>query len=197
MKPFKLIVFASGSGTNLLNIINKIKSNELNAKVVAVISNNSGSGALQHARDNKIDSFHISSKTHADPDSEILRISKTYQADFLILAGYMKKISSELIKEFPERILNIHPALLPKFGGEGMYGMNVHNAVVNAGEKESGATVHLVNSEYDKGRILKQMKINVDPIDTADDVRAKVQTLEYTLYPLAIQEYIDFFKTKN
>jgi phosphoribosylglycinamide formyltransferase-1 len=190
MNPNKLIVFASGSGTNLLNIINNTNSNELDAKVVAVISNNSKSGALSHARDNKIPALHISAKTHQDPDSQILSICKQYDPKLIILAGYMKKIHPNLIEQYPKNILNIHPALLPKYGGEGMYGNNVHTAVFEAKETESGATVHLVNSEYDKGKILAQQKISILPTDEIDDIRAKVQSAEYELYPKAIADYL-------
>ncbi len=186
----RLGFLASGAGSNFLNIIESCRANALNGLPILLISNNSNSGAIQIAKQNNIDYFHISSKTCSDPDLEITRKMKEYNIDLVILAGYMKKIGSEMLAEFPSRILNIHPSLLPRHGGAGMFGEKVHRAVLESRDKKTGATVHLVNEEFDKGRILGQLEVDVAMGDTAESLASKVLAVEHILYPKIISEYI-------
>lgn len=172
-------------------IVNAIKSGKLEAEAAVVISNNSGSGALEKANNEGIPHYHISGKTHGLEEAEsICKVLKEHKVDLVILAGYMKKIGDEILAEFKGRILNIHPALLPKFGGPGMYGMNVHTAVIEAGEKESGPTVHLIDEHYDRGRILAQEKVRVEINDTPETLAARVLKAEHKIYAETIQKIV-------
>ncbi len=172
----------SHGGSNMQAIVDNVLNKNLNAKLAAVISNNSNSFALERAKKANIPAFHISNKTHNSPDSKIIEIFKKYEANTLILAGYMKRVSPELINAFSGRVLNIHPALLPKFGGEGMFGQNVHKAVLASGDKISGATIHLVTPNYDDGRILNQMTVPVLDGDTSETLAERVLQIEHILY---------------
>lgn len=157
---------------------------ELPAEVVLVIGNNSGSLALRRAANAGIETLHLSSRTHSDPHSLDRAIRDALQgagADWVMLAGYMKKLGIETLQAFPDRILNTHPALLPKFGGRGFYGRKVHQAVIDAGERESGATVHLVDADYDTGPTVAQVRVPVQPDDAVEDLEQRVQTAERVL----------------
>lgn len=186
----KLAIFASHGGSNLQSIIDAIKSGNLNAEIKAVISNNSDSMALQRARNENIPAYHISEKQfineHFYTDA-ILNILHQQQIYIIVLAGYMKKLNSKIIKEYKGKILNIHPALLPKFGGKGMYGLNVHKAVIADGETKSGCTVHIIDEEYDKGRILSQFEVPVLTNDTPELLATRVLEQEHKLYPSTLQ----------
>jgi phosphoribosylglycinamide formyltransferase-1 len=189
-----LCVLASGSGSNLKAIINARKSGKIKSKVVLVISNNSASGALNTAKKNRIPSYHLSQKlfeTPAEFNRKLLALLTKFKIDLIILAGYMKIVSSAIIRKYRNRILNIHPALLPAFGGKGMYGMNVHEAVLKSGTKTSGATVHLVNEQYDKGPVVLQKEVKVKDDESAETLRKKVLRLEHKLYPAAIKLFED------
>ncbi|HAP34472.1 MAG TPA: phosphoribosylglycinamide formyltransferase [Bacteroidetes bacterium] len=191
-----IAVFASGRGSNFEALYRAIGKEKIQAKIVLVISNNSSSGILSLAHTFNIPAFHISQRQFSDPNlfqQKILETLTSFNANFIVLAGYMKKMDPVIIRAFPDRIINIHPALLPKYGGEGMYGMNVHKAVIAAKEKESGATVHFVNEEYDNGAIIGQKKIIVDSNDTAESLAAKVLTVEHELLPSIIK----LFSEKN
>jgi len=191
-----IAVFASGRGSNFEALYHAIGNEKIQAKIVLVISNNSSSGILNLAQTFNIPAFHISQRQFSDPNlfqQKILERLTSFSANFIVLAGYMKKMDPVIIRAFPDRIINIHPALLPKYGGEGMYGMNVHKAVIAAKEKESGATVHFVNEEYDNGAIIGQKKIIVDSNDTAESLAAKVLTVEHELLPSIIK----IFSEKN
>ncbi len=172
-------------------IIDSIKSGEIDATAALVISNNSGSGAIQRAQMEGIPYRHISTKTHPE-DSErvraMLNAIDEQNVNLIVLAGYMKKLPHEIIEHSGGRVLNIHPALLPKFGGEGMYGMNIHKAVIESGDTVSGATVHLVDSEYDRGRILLQSCVPVLPDDTAEALAERVLATEHQLYKTVIKK---------
>ncbi|OGU57860.1 MAG: phosphoribosylglycinamide formyltransferase [Ignavibacteria bacterium GWF2_33_9] len=194
MNKLKLAVFASHGGSNMQSIIEASKSGNLAAEVVCIISNNSDSMALQRAINEGIPGIHISQKlfeNESDYINEILKTLKLYSVDLIILAGYMKMIPLEIIKAYRNRILNIHPALLPKFGGKGMFGMNVHNAVIAAGETESGPTVHIVDEIYDNGKILLQRKIPVMPDDTPESLAERVLAEEHKIYAETIQLIIE------
>ncbi len=191
----KLILgfFASHGGSNMQAIIDAVKAGSLDAELGCVISNNSKSGASDRAEKEGIPFYHISSKTHPDEsemEKSMIAALESNNVNLVILAGYMKKIGSPILEKYQGRILNIHPALLPKYGGQGMYGMNVHKAVVAAGEKESGATIHIVDEVYDNGRILAQSHVPVLPEDTPDDLAARVLKTEHQLYTDTLQKIV-------
>ena len=177
-KVRKLAVLASGSGTTLQAIINSIKWNELNAQINIVVSDNKHAYALERAYMFDIKRYILKSTTAEDRDEELLKVLKHADVDLVVLAGYLKLVGPKVLKEFT--LINTHPSLLPKYGGKGMYGMNVHQAVVENHESESGVTLHFVNEEYDKGLIIWQTHVPVYHEDTADDVSARVQTAEKT-----------------
>ena len=185
-----ICVFASGRGSNFRAILDSIKNGKIvNARIVLVISNNSNAGALQIANENNIPAFHISRIQFASDDEyneAIIKKLESHRVNFIVLAGYMKKIDPKIIRKFKNRIINIHPALLPRYGGQGMYGMNVHEAVIAARDKESGATVHIVDEEYDHGPIILQKKINIDQNDTPESLAKKVLEIEHQIYPQAV-----------
>lgn len=143
-----LVVFASGNGSTLQAIIDAIQNNKLDAKINLVVSNNKNAYALERASKAGIPTYIISSKKMNDMDNELFEVLNSYDIDLIVLAGYLKMIGPKLLNKY--KIINTHPSLLPKFGGKGMHGMHVHQAVIDAKEKVSGVTVHFVNSEYDK-----------------------------------------------
>lgn len=186
-----ICVFASGSGTNFRAIIESKKSGIIKSDISLLITNNSDCGAVQIALENHIPFYHISRKVYPDCSEEeyagiFLDKMEEHKIDFIVLAGYMKMIDASIIRKFDKRIINIHPALLPSFGGKGMYGMNVHKAVIESGAKESGVTIHFVNEKYDEGEIILQEKVQVEPEDTAETLQKKVLKLEHRCYALAI-----------
>lgn len=188
---FNIAVFASGKGSNFKAIVDAIKRGSIrNAQIVAVISNNADAGALAIGREYGIPALHISRTQFASNETfnmAILETLTTRQTILIVLAGYMKKIDPIIIENFKDRIINIHPALLPSFGGKGMYGMRVHEAVIASKATVSGVTVHVVDEEYDHGRIVLQKTVAVDPHDTPETLAAKVLKLEHEIYPQAIQ----------
>jgi phosphoribosylglycinamide formyltransferase 1 len=180
----KIGVLASHEGTTLQSLLDACASGALPASIVLVISNNSGSGALRRAADAGVPGLHLSSGAHPDPaelDGAIRGALVAANVDVVFLAGYMKKLGPRVLEAFAGRILNTHPALLPKFGGEGMYGMNVHRAVLAAGELETGPTVHLVDGDYDTGAVIEQRRVSVEPGDTPETLAARVQACEREL----------------
>lgn len=184
LTPLRIGVLASHEGTTLQAILDACASGALAARVVVVISNNGGSGALRRAQAASARAVHLSSKTEPDPsalDEAIAQALLDDRVEVVMLAGYMKKLGPALLERFRGRIINTHPALLPKFGGQGMYGMHVHQAVLAAGESESGSTVHLVDGEYDTGRVLAQAQVPVLAGDTAEELSARVQERERRL----------------
>lgn len=181
---------ASHGGSNMQAIIDACKAGRLSAVPVVVISNNGESRALERARNEGIPNYYLSGKTHPDPDSldqAILDVLILHKVDVVALAGYMKKLGPKTLARFRGRILNIHPALLPKHGGKGMYGIRVHESVIAAGETESGVTVHLVTEEYDRGPILAQVRVPVMPGDTPETLAERVLVQEHILYPATLQ----------
>ncbi len=177
-------VLASHEGSVLQAVIDACASSRIAAQVVVVISNNSNAGALMRATDAGIATAHLSSTTHADPvalDRAICDSLMQRNVDLVLLAGFMKKLGPETLRKFSGRIVNTHPALLPKFGGKGYYGRRVHEAVIAAGERESGATVHWVDGDYDTGPVLAQKKVAITSADTAESLELKVKALEREL----------------
>ncbi len=169
----KLAVLASGNGTTLQSIIDAISKKELDSTISIVISNNSDAYALKRAEEANIKTYVLND---FKDENELYQVLKESDIDLVILAGYLKLIPKNVIRDFI--IINTHPALLPKYGGKGMYGMNVHRAIVENHEKETGVTLHFVNEEYDKGKIIAQTKVKVFKKDTPDDVSARVQKAE-------------------
>ena len=181
-------LFASGTGSNVYNIIQYFKSNDL-INVVAVLSNKSDAGALNHAKNAGVPSLAFSKKdfTSAITVEEFLAERKV---DLIVLAGFLLKVPESLIDLYPNKIINIHPALLPNYGGKGMYGMHVHNAVIAAQEKKSGITIHLVNEKYDDGATIAQFECELNEQDTPQSLAKKVSSLEKSHFPRTIEEYI-------
>lgn len=171
-----LAVFASGSGTTLQAIIDSIENKKLDAKISIVVSNKPDAYALKRAEKAGIPTYIISSKGKENIDNELFEHLKNYDIDLIVLAGYLKMIGDKLLANY--RIINTHPSLLPKFGGKGMHGMHVHQAVIDSKEKISGVTVHFVNNEYDRGDIIRQTTVTVLPTDDAESLSAKVQAAE-------------------
>lgn len=191
MEKLRIGFLASHNGSNMQAIIDAIKRGELDATPVVVISNNSNAYALERARNEGIPAYHISSKHYPNEeelDQAILDTLIKHNANIVCLAGYMKKVGAKVLNHFKNRVLNIHPALLPKFGGKGMYGRFVHEAVLKAREKQSGCTVHLVDEHYDHGRILGQKVVPVYPDDTVETLAARVLEQEHKLYPEILQK---------
>jgi len=182
---------ASHNGSNMQAIINACKSGTLNAVPAVVISNNSDSGALARARQESIPCYCLNSKTHPFPESldeAILEALLRHSVDIVILAGYMKKLGTKTLRRFSGAVLNIHPALLPKFGGTGMYGIHVHEAVLAADEKETGVSIHLVDEEYDRGPVIAQTRVPVMPEDTPETLAARVLVQEHVLFSAVLQK---------
>ncbi len=187
-----IAVFASGRGSNFQAILEAIRNGTLPARVCLLLSNSAQAGALELARSRNIATAHVSRK-HFDSDGTfadaMLRTLRDHNADFIALAGYLKLVPPSVVHQFRNRIVNIHPALLPAFGGRGMYGHHVHEAVLASGAKLSGATVHLVDAEYDRGPIVAQQSVPVLPDDTPDALAARVLNVEHTLYPSTLAAF--------
>lgn len=184
--PSRLAVLASGRGSNLQAIIEHFDNlaRERVAKVALVASNRADSPALLRAATASIDIAHFSA---TDDGSELLALLQKFRIDLVVLAGYLKRIPSKVIREYSGRIMNIHPALLPAFGGEGMYGARVHEAVIASGVHETGVTVHLVDDDYDRGAIIAQWRVPVDKSDTPDTLAARVLNVEHVVYPRVVE----------
>lgn len=181
----KIGVLASHGGSNLQAIIDACGQGKLDAEVRVVISNNPDSTALRRAAKHAIPNFYRSGKTHPDPvelDAEIARLLQEHGVDLVALAGYMKKVGPVTLRRFAGRILNIHPALLPKYGGTGMYGLRVHEAVLEAGDTTTGVTIHVVDEEYDRGPVVAQCKVAVLPGETPEALAARVLEREHAFY---------------
>lgn len=188
----KIAVFASGQGSTLRNLQQKIEQGELrHVEIALVISNNSGSGALQFARECHLPHSHLSLlKVGGEEEAlgaAMLEELRKAKVELIVLAGYMRKLPLAVTAAFSNRIVNVHPALLPAFGGAGMYGLNVHQAVLERGCKVSGATVHLVTEEYDAGPIVLQECCTVQENDTPEQLQARVQEIESRLLPQAVE----------
>jgi len=177
----RLAVLASHEGTTLQAILDAIVAGRLSATMAVVVSNNRESGALRRARAAGVPAVHLSSATHPDPEDLDLAILETLEGarvDLVLLAGYLKKLGAKVLRQYRGRIVNTHPALLPKFGGKGMYGSRVHQAVLAAGDSETGVSVHLVDAEYDTGRVIAQCRVPVFAGDSVDGLASRVQERE-------------------
>lgn len=188
MKPFRLAIFASGSGSNALAICQYF-SKHPQIEVSLILSNNEQAGVLQKARELGVESF-VFSKNEFGESGKVSTLLKEKKVTHLVLAGFLWLVPKHLIADFPNKIINIHPALLPKYGGKGMYGMRVHETVKNAGETETGITIHNVNEHFDDGEALLQVKCPVEPSDSVIQIAAKVQALEHEHYPKTIERWV-------
>jgi phosphoribosylglycinamide formyltransferase-1 len=180
----KIVIFASGSGTNAENIILKFANTD-SVKVVAVFCNNPKAGVIERAK--KLNTpLELFDKAQFNDEVYFSELLKRYEADLIVLAGFLWLIPAYLVKKYNNRIINIHPALLPKYGGKGMYGHHVHEAVMAAKENEHGITIHFVNEQYDEGNIIFQAKFPIQQSDTINDVSKNISKLEMQYYPEAI-----------
>ena len=184
----RIVIFASGSGSNAQQIAEYFSATDV-ARVVKIYSNRADAYVLQRARDMNIPAGVFDRGDFYETDL-ILAQLKNLQPDLIVLAGFLWKIPEKIINAFPRKIINIHPALLPKYGGKGMYGDKVHRAVVENREKESGITIHYVNENYDEGAVILQGICKVDKTDTPEILAAKVHALEYKYYPKTIEQVL-------
>lgn len=188
-KPLRIAVLASGEGLTLQALIDAMAANELRAEIVCVISNNVAAGALKRARQAGIATQHLSSLTHGEElDVALTAALQAAAPDLVVLTGYMKRLGPCLLAAFGGRIINVHPSLLPKYGGQGMYDHHVHTAVLAAGEHESGATVHYVEGDYDSGRIIAQARVPVLADDTPATLAERVKQRERLLLVAVLQQ---------
>jgi phosphoribosylglycinamide formyltransferase-1 len=189
-----IAIFASGRGSNFQAILSAIDAGFLPARITVLISNRSDARALDIARARKIQTSHLSQKMFPSEEAlaeAILNVLSQQRAELLVLAGYLKKIPLQVVRRYRNRIVNIHPALLPLFGGAGLYGHFVHEAVIASGMKVSGATVHLVDEEYDRGPIVMQKTVEITQEDTPDLLAAKVLKIEHEIFPLALKAFAE------
>ncbi len=187
-----IAVFASGRGSNFRAILNAVQQGQLSANVTLLLSNKADAGAFEIARAQNIPAVHLSQQQFSDEEAfatKVLDVLSGHHVDFIALAGYLKRIPSRVVRQFRNRIVNVHPALLPAFGGDGMYGHHVHEAVIRYGAKISGATVHLVDEEYDHGPIVMQQSLEVSSDDTAESLASKVLRIEHEILPKALQAF--------
>lgn len=183
----KIAVFASGNGTNAENIINYFRTSGADAEVAVVVTNRADAGVIVRARNLGVP-VEVMTRAEINDRQRMLGVVDAYGIDAVVLAGFLLMVPGFLLERFPDRVLNIHPSLLPKYGGRGMYGHHVHEAVVAAGETMTGITVHMVSEECDGGRIVFQASVAVDPSDTPADVEMKVHSLEREHFPRVVVE---------
>lgn len=188
MNPTRIALFASGNGSNALNIIKYFEGNSA-VEVAFVLANSSKAGVIQAVQQFGVKTI-VCTNEEAENDDFLVSKCKEHQIDFIILAGFLRKIPGTLIQAFPERIINIHPSLLPKYGGKGMYGRFVHEAVALNKETESGITIHFVNEEFDKGRVIAQFSVHLSEGDTPTSIQSKVQQLEHQHFAPVIEKTI-------
>jgi phosphoribosylglycinamide formyltransferase 1 len=194
MSLTKIAILASHGGTNMQAIMDNIAAGRLRAEITLVISNNSDSGAARRARQAALPFRHISARTHPGPGGEDEAITRALQesgAQLIVLAGYMKPLGPRLLQAFRGRLINIHPSLLPRHGGAGMYGIHPHEAALAAGDRETGCTVHLVTEEYDTGPILRQRGVPVLPGDTPETLQQRVLAVEHELFSEVLADLIE------
>lgn len=188
-KPkFKIAIFASGAGSNARNFCRYFEQH-VQVEIALLFSNNKDSGIPTIAQDFNLP-YCIFDREQFYHTDYVLQILQKHEISLVVLAGFLWLIPPSLIAEYPNKIINIHPALLPKYGGKGMYGMYVHEAVIANKERESGITIHLVNEHYDEGKILAQYKVEVLPTDTSATLAQKIHRLEYTHFPVAVERYL-------
>lgn len=188
-KMIKIAIFASGAGSNAANIIKHFQKSAT-VSVALIVCNKPGAGVLQIAADNRVPTLLIEKERFFKGDAYLPDL-KIAGIDFIVLAGFLWKVPDALIAAYPNKIINIHPALLPKYGGKGMFGAKVHEAVIAAGEKESGITIHFVNEHYDEGAPIFQAVCSIDQNDSPDSLAKKIHELEYAHFPLQIEQLLN------
>lgn len=189
MSKYKIAILVSGAGTNAINIIEYFKENTL-IEVGIVISNKSAALALEKAQKREVKTL-VFNNDAFKKKGEVLDVLQSLSINFIVLAGFLMKVPSEIIHAYPNKIVNIHPSLLPKFGGKGMYGRHVHRSVIDAQEEESGISIHFVNEEYDQGDIIFQSRVKVNKTDTLESLAKKIQHIEQRYFPRVIEEVIN------
>ena len=190
----KIAVFVSGGGSNFKAIHHQIKQGKIPGEIVLVISNNPNCGAIEYANENSISHMIINETRYPNPHTRCQLLSDTClkaEINLICLAGYMKMLPPAFVKQYENKILNIHPGLLPEFGGKGYFGMQVHEAVIDSGKRESGATVHFVDEIYDHGPIILQKKVEVLETDTAESLAARILKLEHELFPEVVKAFCE------
>ena len=187
-KKIRVAILASGSGTNAEAIMSYFQ-HHAGIQVAVLMSNNPDAFAIERAKKFNVP-YRIFNKQQFAESDEVLGWLKEMEISHIVLAGFLWLLPQNLILSFPNRVINIHPSLLPKFGGKGMYGMKVHEAVKAAGEKDTGMTIHLVNAHYDEGKIIMQAACHIDPGDAPQDIASKVNALEYHHYPRTIEQWV-------
>ena len=190
----KIAVFVSGGGSNFKAIHHQIQKREIPGEIVLVISYNPNCGAFEYANENSIPIIIINAAQYPNPhtrDEFLIETCLKAEIDLICLAGYMKMLPPAFVKQYENKILNIHPGLLPEFGGKGFFGMRVHEAVINSGKRDSGATVHFVDEIYDHGPIILQKKVEVLETDTAESLAARILKLEHELFPEVVKAFCE------
>ena len=188
MQKKRIAIFASGNGTNAMNLIHFFE-NSNDAEIVFVLANRSDAGVLTKAENAGIQTVVLSNQ-EIEAGVAVVRVCMEQAIDVIVLAGFLRKIPAELIRQYPNQIVNIHPALLPSYGGKGMYGDHVHRAVIEAGEKESGISIHLVNEHFDEGKLLAQFKCPVLEDDSVESLRQRVQELEHQHFSEVVNQLV-------
>ena len=189
-----IAIFVSGGGSNFMAIHHQIKQGKIPGEIVLVISNNPNCGAIEYANENSISHVIINETRYPNPHARGELLTDTClkaEINLICLAGYMKMLPPAFVKQYENKILNIHPGLLPEFGGKGFFGMRVHEAVINSGKRESGATVHFVDEIYDHGPIILQKKVEVLETDTAESLAARILKLEHELFPEVVKAFCE------
>ena len=184
----RIVIFASGSGTNAENIIQYFQERPI-AKVVQVLSNKKDAKVLDKAKNLEVSAFSFNREAFSKGD-DVLHLLQATRPDLIVLAGFLWKVPKKIIEAFPHKIINIHPALLPKYGGKGMYGMRVHEAIIANGESYSGITIHYVNEQYDEGAIIFQAETTIEAEDTPKVLAQKIHSLEYEHFPKVIEKLL-------
>lgn len=188
MEKKRLAIFASGSGSNAINLIKHFDEHPI-IETAFVLTNNAKAGIIDKAERAGVKVI-VLTNTDVSSSTVLDSICKEENVSWIVLAGYLRLVPSNFIDRFENKIINLHPALLPKFGGKGMFGQNVHRAVVESGEKESGITIHFVNKEFDKGQIIAQFRCNVSQEDSAEDIDKKIRVLEQSYLPVVVENTI-------
>lgn len=184
----RIVIFASGSGSNAENLI-RFFQNNAHVEVTHILTNNPHAKVLERAKNLNISAFSFNRQAFSKSD-DVLNVLKTFQPDLIVLAGFLWKFPEHILAAFPNKVINIHPALLPNYGGKGMYGMHVHQAVVTNKETKTGISIHLVNEHYDQGALIFQTTCPVLPTDTAEDVAKKIHALEMEHFPKVIEKLL-------
>ncbi|WDF76491.1 phosphoribosylglycinamide formyltransferase [Mucilaginibacter sp. KACC 22773] len=189
----RIAIFASGSGSNAQKIMEYFKRNA-EAEVVLILTNNPQAFVLQRADNFEVPS-HVFTRNEFFETDDVIRLLKNLQVDLIVLAGFLWLIPASLLKAFPNKIINLHPALLPKYGGKGMYGDHVHKAILDAGEEESGITIHFVNEQFDEGEVIHQSKFKIEPGDNLEMIKFKGQQLEHLHFPKVVEALLKKMKS--